>query len=364
MSPKIAIIGIRGIPANFPGSSGIDTYIEQLLPYFKKNKITLYSRSWTKKNKLTKINIKNIFVPCFHHKYLDTGIYTFLSTFYAIFHQDDIFWYHAPGSSILIKLAKILGKKTILTIHGLDWQRQKWSTPFEKFFLKSLESMSVKNADICTAVSQDICQYIQKTYKKPCVLTSSSLVIKKPVPFKLIPRKFQINKQQPYILYLGRLVPEKRVNILIEAYLNNPVINQNYKLVISGLIEKNKYCKKLIASAQKHSNIIFTNYVTGQIKQELLSNCQLFVLPSTIEGNSLSLNEAIGLQKNCLISNLPIHQQYQKTFSNIITFKINSITDFQKKLEQSLKKPKTSNIKIKSNWAQTSQIYNNFFEEL
>ena len=364
MSSKIAIIGIRGIPANFPGSSGIDTYIEQLLPYFEKNKITLYSRLWTKKNKLANLNTKNVFIPCIQHKYLDTGIYTFLSTFYALFHQDDIFWYHAPGSCLLIKLAKLFGKKTILTIHGIDWQRQKWNTRPEKFFLKSLEAMAVKNADICTAVSKDICQYIQKTYNKPCVLTSSSLVIQKPVLPKIIKQKFHIDKHQPYILYLGRLVPEKRIDILIKTYLNNPTINQSYKLVISGLIEKNKYCKKLVNSALNYPNIIFTNYVTGQTKQELLSNCHLFVLPSTIEGNSLSLNEAIGLQKKCLISNLPIHKQYQKTFTNVITFKTDSSIDFQKKFIQSLKYKITSKLKIKSNWIQTSKIFSNFFKEL
>ena len=359
MAPKIAILGIRGIPSNFPGSSGIDTYIEQLLPFLPQKQLVLYPRSWIKKSTCSLIKDNQIIsVLCIHHKYLDTGIYTFFCTLQAIFHQDNIFWYHTPGSCLLIKLAKIFNKKTILTIHGIEWQRQKWNTPFNRFFLKSLESMAVHNSDICTAVSQDLCQYIQKTYHKNCTLTPASLVIQKPIPLKLI------SLNSPYIFYLGRLVPEKKIDLLIKVFLNTPSINQKHKLVISGLIEKNKYCRHLVKLASQNSNIILTSFITGQAKLELLSNCSLFVLPSSLEGNSLSLNEALGLNKICLVSDLPIHLQYQKKFKNIITFKTNSPSSLKYKLLQSIKKPITSKTNTNSDWKKTAQIYLNIFKKL
>lgn len=364
MASKIAIIGIRGVPGNFPGSSGIDTYIEQLIPFFSKKRITLFSRSWIKKPSFQSNNVQTITVPCIQQKYLDTGIYSFLSTILAIVHQNDIFWYQAPGSCLLIKLAKLFSKKTVLTIHGIDWQRQKWNTVFNRWFLKSLESMAIKNADVCTGVSKDICQYVQQNYQKPCVLTPSSLIIQKSTPLNLVSQKFKINVNQPYILYLGRLVPEKKVEMLIKTYLKNLFLNQKYKLVIAGLIEKNSYCNDLIKLASQNSNIILTNYVTGQIKNELLSNCHLFVLPSSLEGNSLSLNEALGLNKLCLISDLPIHLQYQKQFRHITTFKTNSSLDFEKKIKQSLKKTTSIDSAKNNNWNKTAHIYLNIFKKI
>lgn len=365
MAQKIAILGIRGIPNNFPGSSGIDTYIEQLLPYFSQDKFTLYARSWAKKSR-TKLgkNIKTIYIPCVHHKYFDTGIYTFLSTIFAIFHQNQIFWYQAPGSCLLIILAHLFGKKTILTVHGIDWQRQKWNNYFNRWFLKFLESMAIQNADVCTGVSEDVCQYVINKYHKPCVLTPSSLVIKKPIPINLISQKFKISNQQPFLLYLGRLVPEKKIELLIKAYLQNHTINQTYKLIIAGLIEKNSYCKSIVKLSSKNSNIILTGFVTGQIKQELLSNCHLFILPSNLEGNSLALNEALGLNKICLVSNLPIHQEYQKKFTNIITFKTNSISDFKQKLEKSIQSTIVPMTNINSTWKETAKIYKNIFKKI
>lgn len=364
MAKKIAIIGIRGIPGNFPGSSGIDTYIEQLLPLLTKNKFTLFFRSWVKNNfHQQNQNLQIIHVPCFQHKYLDTGIYTFLSTISAIIHHHDIFWYQAPGSCLLIKLAKMFDKKTVLTIHGIDWQRQKWNTTFNRWFLKSLESMAVKNADICTGVSQDICQHIQKTYQKPCLLTPPNLIIQTTLPPKIINKKFKINNQ-PYILYLGRLVPEKNIDMLIKSYLKNSVLNKKYKLIIAGLIEKNNYCNNLIKLSSQNSNIVLTNYVTGQLKNELLSNCHLFILPSSLEGNSISLNEALGLNKRCLISDLPIHLQYQKKFPHITTFKNNSSSDFEKKINQSLKKIINKTSHKKNSWNKTAHVYSNIFKKL
>lgn len=356
---KIAIIGIRGFPDNFPGSSGIDTYIRQIIPFLKKYNITIYSRSWVK-NKFK--NKKNIAIPCLHRKYLDTGIYTILATPIALIHHSDILWYQAPGSCLSIGLAKLFKKTTIVTLHGIDWQRQKWSNPFDRFFLRKLESFAVKNADYCTAVSPEVCQYIKSIYHKKCILTPPSLIIQKKIPSKIIKSKFKLSSDS-FLLYLGRFVPEKRVDWLIKAYLSSPSINQKYKLVIAGDLEKNNYCQQLLNLAINNSNIIFTNYVSGQIKQELLSNCHLFILPSDLEGNSLSINEALGLNKNCLISDLKINKSYQQKFENIITFKTHSFSDFKKKLIFSTNNLKTNSKKIKNNWNKTANSFIKIFDQ-
>lgn len=361
MAIKLAIIGIRGFPANFPGSSGIDTFVEKIIPYLIKNKkikVNLYTRSWShSQSKNSQINIINI--TCLPNKYLDTNIYSIIATIRAI-RENDIFWFHAPSSCIFLPIVKLFNKKIIFTYHGIDWKRKKWSNPVNKFSLKFLEFLAIHFSDHVTAVSENLANYINKKYNISCHLTSPGFEIKKPKKINEI-KKFLLQKNK-YFLYLGRLVPEKRIEWIIKAFILNKDINQKYKLVIAGFIEKNKYCQNLVKLAKKNKNIIFTDYVTGNIKDELVSNCKIFISASQLEGNSLSINEALEFDKTCLLANIKIHQKISKNNNNIILFKKNSFSDFQQKLNKSiyLKKSKINNQNKQIPWSKTVDIFKKF----
>ena len=98
-------------------------------------------------------------------------------------------------------------------------------------------------------------------------------------------------QEDGYILYLGRLVPEKRVDLLIEAYKELDVTK---KLVIAGPLDNTDYINSLRQSADGNQNILFIGFVTGPVLEQLYTNCSLFVLPSDLEGMSISLLEAMG----------------------------------------------------------------------
>lgn len=355
---KVGIIGLRGFPANFPGSSGIDTYLEKILPCLIQNQeidFNLYVRSWSNSKSVSK-KIKIINIPCINNKYLDTSIYSILASFKAVL-ENDILWFHAPSSCMLLPVAKMFGKKIIFTYHGVDWQREKWANPITKQTLRFFEYMAIKFSDVITVVSVDLQRYIQKKYKVGCYLTVPGIEIKKPKKDEKL-KKFSL-KTNKYILYLGRLVPEKRIDWLINAFILNQEINQKYKLVIAGYIEKTDHCKKLFKLAKNNTNIIFTDYVQGELKDELISNCKLFVSPSKLEGNSLSIIEAIEYQKKCLISDLSIHLKLKKQYQNIFLFKNNSFKDFQINLVKSLKyQDNFKPVHQSFTWSKTAKIYN------
>lgn len=363
MTKTIGIIGLRGFPANFPGSSGIDTYLENILLRLIKTsnyKINLYTRSWTKSKSIYQ-KIKIINIPCINNKLLDTSIYSILASLKAII-DNNILWFHAPSSCILLPLAKIVGKKIIFTYHGIDWQRKKWSKPIYRITLKFLELIAVKYSDKVTVVSEDLKEYIEKKYNKKCIITPPGFQTKKTIKIKNL-HKFSLHSNS-YILYLGRLVPEKRIDWLIKAYLRNKEI-QKYRLIIAGFIENNQFCKSLARSVENNKNITFTNYVSGRIKDELISNCKLFVSPSELEGNSLSINEAVEFQRPCLLADIPVNQSLSKNTSLITLFKKNSLSDLGKNLTISLQrnKSKSNNYKIIP-WTKISSIYKEIFQNL
>ncbi|MCL4384667.1 glycosyltransferase family 4 protein [Patescibacteria group bacterium] len=322
---KLAIIGLRGIPAAFPGSSGIDTYVENQLPRLSSNyDVTLYSRSWVH----TSSPYRQIPVPCLRHFYLDTGLYTLLATFYALKNHPDVIWYHAPGSALFSFIPRLLGKNVILTLHGIDWQRSKWSHPFNRRTLKLLERLAIHSAHEIQVVSPDLQTYVAANYHRPSLFVPPEINPPKNISPQFL-KRYHLEPHQ-YLLFLGRLVPEKRVDWLIKAF--NLLGPSTLKLVIAGSLDHSLYCRRL-QEACRH-NIIFTDYVSGTHKWALLQYCSLFVLPSSLEGNSVALQEALSLHQPALVADLPPHQFLKKSHASLTLFPHSSFTDFCRQLKR------------------------------
>jgi len=106
-----------------------------------------------------------------------------------------------------------------------------------------------------------------------------------------------------YILFLGRLVPEKGLRYLIEAFKQ---VKTDKKLVIAGdASDTDSFVHEIKDMAKDDKRIIFTGFVQGRILQELYSNAYVYVLPSDLEGMPLSLLEAMSYGNCCLVSNIP-----------------------------------------------------------
>ena len=151
-----------------------------------------------------------------------------------------------------------------------------------------------------------------------------------------ITKLYGIHKDE-YILFLGRLVPEKGVKYLIEAYKN---LNTNKKLVIAGGISGSEaHLKELRELTDGDSRIIYTGFVQGRVLEELYSNAYLYVLPSDLEGMPLSLLEAMSYGNCCISSDIPECAGVLGEFG--ITFKQGNTQDLKEKLQQLCDNPDT-----------------------
>jgi len=330
----IAIIGIRGYPADFSGSSGIDFYNQSIVSRLisKGNSFILFTRSWVKntENKHSK-NTFIIKVPTINSKHLDTTIYSLLASIIVCFTSARIVWYHAPGSAIFSFLPKLVGKNIFLTIHGKDWKREKWGI-IAKIILKIAEAISIKTSDKIFVVSKDLKKYIYQKYAKQSDLMTIEIPLnKKATSSKMIFNLYGLRKKK-YILYLGRFVSEKRIDWIIKAFLSSKRINNKYLLVLAGGRKNNIYSNSLRINSKRNKKIIWTGFVKGIVKKELLANCKLFILPSSIEGRSIALAEAISFGRNCLVSDIQANLELKITSNKILTFKNNSYKDFYRKL--------------------------------
>lgn len=218
------------------------------------------------------------------------------------FSKADVVHIHAEGPAFMCWLPKLFRKRVVVTIHGLDWQRGKWKQGFASKYIHAGEKMAVRFADQIIVLSRNIQDYFKTTYGRDTVWIPNGVSRPRQMDADRIRERFDL-KKDGYILFLGRLVPEKGVHYLIEAFLK---VETNKKLVIAGGTSgTDDYIRSLKALAEGDSRIRFTGFVQGQTLEELYSNAYVYVLPSDVEGMPLSLLEAMSYGNCCLVSSIP-----------------------------------------------------------
>ena len=137
---------------------------------------------------------------------------------------------HAEGPAFFCWIPKLFGKRVICTIHGLDWDREKWRGSVASKFIRGGEKNAVKYADEIIVLSKDVQKYFLETYGRETHFIPNGVNRPEVREAKLITDHFGLEKDS-YILFLGRLVPEKGIRYLVEAFKN---VKTDKKLVIAG----------------------------------------------------------------------------------------------------------------------------------
>lgn len=226
---------------------------------------------------------------------------SYFATKVAIKDHPDVIHYHAEGPCVPLPLAKRAGIRTVATIHGLDWQRAKWGK-LASTYIKMGEKTAASKAGGLIVLSEGVRRYFMEAYGREAVFIPNGVDAKEALPSSVIKEKWNLEKGS-YLLYLGRLVPEKRPELLIEAFR---ALDTNKRLVIAGgSSDTSAYEKELRAAAQGDNRILFTGFVIGEPLAELYSNCYAYVLPSDVEGMPMSLLEAMAYGRCCVTSDIP-----------------------------------------------------------
>ncbi len=224
---------------------------------------------------------------------------SFFASIKASFSKADIVHIHAEGPAAMCHIPKLFGKRVIVTIHGLDWQRAKWGG-FATKYIKYGEKQAVKYADEIIVLSRRVQEYFEKEYGRKTVFIPNGVNKPEITEAKLITEKWGLTKDS-YILFLGRIVPEKGLTYLVEAWKD---IKTDKKLVIAGgSSDTSEFFEQLKGMAG--DNVIFTGFQQGRVLEELYSNAYIYTLPSDLEGMPLSLLEAMSYGNCCVVSDIP-----------------------------------------------------------
>lgn len=306
---RIAMLGHKVVPSR---RGGIEMMLTTLCPLLAEKgfDVTCYNRLGDKvegeyvhqiqDHQYRSVHLKT--VPTIQIRGIAAVVYSFLASVHVAFGKYDLIHYHAEGPCAMMWIPKLFGKKCIVTVHGLDWQREKWKKGFGAKYIKLGEIILAHCADEIIVLSENIKKYFFDTYGRTCTLIPNGIEVYETRPAKLISELYGLTRNS-FFCSISRLVEEKAIHDLIEAY---KMIDTDKKLVIAGeSSDTNKYVRRLKEMADGNPNIIFTGFISGELLQEIFSNAYVYVLPSYLEGMPITLLEAMSYG-NCTIgSDIP-----------------------------------------------------------
>ena len=332
----IAMFGHKRIPSR---EGGIEIVVEELCTRMvnKGNRVTCYNRAGhhvsgaeydTKAAKEYKgIRLKK--VPTIEKKGLAAVSSSFFAAIFAALGHYNVVHIHAEGPAFFCWIPKLFRKKVIVTVHGLDWSREKWKSGFGSKFIRQGERNAVKYADAIIVLSEGVQKYFMDTYGRKTRFIPNGVNCPEIKSAELIHEKYGLTKDS-YILFLGRLVPEKGIRYLIEAFKQ---VKTDKKLVIAGgSSDTDEFAKELKEMAKGDDRILFTGFVQGQALEELYNNAYVYTLPSDMEGMPLSLLEAMSYGNCCLVSD--IAECAEVVEDKALIFEKSNVDDLREKLQK------------------------------
>jgi glycosyltransferase involved in cell wall biosynthesis len=349
---RIAVIGAKGLP---PLQGGIEHYCAELYPRMVAQgfSVDLFARaSYTDAklgNRYEYEGVNVISLPGLKMRGVDAFVTSALGAIASSASHYDIIHFHALGPSLFSCLPRIASKsKIVVTCQGLDWQRAKWGS-FSSRLIKMGEQAAVQFAHGIIVVSDALKTYFQRTYGRQTIyIPNAPASYAESDPMFNYGSELGLEKGR-YILFLGRMVPEKRPDLLIEAF--SKLQNTGWKLVLAGGVSDTKvYTAEILNQISNNPNIVFAGELRGARLAEIVRGAGLFALPSDLEGLPLAMLEAMREAIPVVASDIPPHQQL--VAGHGVLFEAGNVESCTQSLQWSIQNPQEC-----AKMAKNAQIY-------
>ena len=329
---RIVMYGQKRVPSR---EGGVEVVVEALSTRMaaKGHRVTLYNRRSGVADSMlnTTDSMRNVQIrtlPTIERRgasAVSGGLFGALKS--AVGHFDAVH-IHAEGMALFAFLPKLAGKRVVVTVHGLDHKRAKWQALAKNVILRG-ERQAVRHADAIIVLSRDMQQYFRETYGRDTIFIPNGIECPTRRKADVITARYGLRKND-YILFLGRIVPEKGLHYALEAFRN---VKTKKRFVIAGAAsDTQEYLREMTEKGARDDRVIFTGFIEGEMLAELYSNAYLYVLPSDLEGMPLSLLEAMSYGNCCLVSDIP--ECTEVVGNHAVTFRRADIADLSNRMQE------------------------------
>ncbi|MGO8806854.1 MAG: glycosyltransferase family 4 protein [Candidatus Bathyarchaeia archaeon] len=330
---KIAFAGTMGIPARY---GGFETCVEEVATRLAKkgHEVTVYCGYRDLKPQMRSYKgVQLLYVRCLKSKFLDFPFRAFVSTFDTLHRDFDVVHLFGSDAWPFALIPRMFSSKTVITLDGLVWNRKSYPLWVRKI-LRITARYALYLPNVTIVDSKVVQAWYCKNFGKPPIYVPYGANIDLSEPDKTILDSKNL-KNKKYILFVGRLVHEKGVHYLVEAFKK---IETDFELVIVGGDPYNKEYERLLRK-NANKNTKFLGYVYGKDYENLCKGAYLYVTPSELEGTSPALLTAMALGKCVLVSDIP--ENLETIGDAGFSFKHGDSEDLKEKLQFLLANPET-----------------------
>lgn len=300
---KVAVVGTRGFP-NVQG--GVETHCENLYAKLAEKgvEVTVYSRRpYVDPSVRAYRGVRLVPLAAIKQKFLEALLHTAYGIVRAKLDGAQLVHIHAIGPSFCAPLAKLLGLKVVTTHHGPDYARAKWNK-FARKFLKHSEKVGARRSDKVISISGLISKDLYARFGVDSPVIPNGIKVHSEAFGEQMLQKYGLEKRR-FILSVGRLVPEKGMHDLVDAFRRTGLAERGWKLVIvGGADHRDKYSLELEARARAVPGVVMTGFMHSDLIGELYHWRGLFVLASYHEGLPIVLLEALSHGPEVLVSDI------------------------------------------------------------
>lgn len=343
---KIAILGTRGIPANY---GGFETFAEQLGTRLveRGHQVTVYGRKhYSVTDSRFYRGVELVTLPTIRHKYFDTIIHTFLSVLHASPRKYDVILICNAANSIFSFIPRLFGTPTLVNVDGLERKRKKWNWVGRTYYLLS-EWLSTFLPTAIVTDAQVIQDYYATRYKKESAMIAyGAEVARRAEPEKL--SRFGLCPND-YVLYVSRLEPENNAHLVIEAF--EKVKTEMPLVIVGGAPYAQEYIAQL--KSTRDSRVKFLGFVFGEDYRALQQNAYCYVHATEVGGTHPALIEAMGAGNCALTLNTPENREV----INGAGIVYDSVTDLTAKLQHVVDHPETIGEYRRRSMARVLELY-------
>lgn len=299
---KIALMGLRGVPAKY---GGFETCAEELGKRLVRrgHQVSVYNRSgYYSIKKDTHAGMKLIYLPECRIKFFETLFHTFLCLMHSSFKQFDILLIFNNANSPLLIMPALLGRKVVFHMDGLEWKRGKWKG-LGRWYYRFAEWLATKMPCVLISDSQEIKKYIKKKYGKNSHYIAYGASPAAPDVSHLTP--FGL-KPGEYILMITRFEPENNPLLAVHAFMG---LNTDKKLALTGGVQyPSPYSDEIFSTQDRRIKFLGFQY-DKDVKQSLLSNCFAYIHGNEVGGTNPALLEAMASGCFVICRDVPFNRE-------------------------------------------------------